>query len=64
LLNNRTPIGGTARAAGSALDTFPTHLTRSLPRRRAVQVRGWVQISPTKDPHSIELTEAGRRLAK
>ena len=26
--------------------------------------RGWVQISPTNDPHSIELTEAGRRLAK
>jgi hypothetical protein len=26
--------------------------------------RGWVQISPANDPHSIELTEAGKRLAK
>jgi hypothetical protein len=26
--------------------------------------RCWIQISPANDPHSIELTEAGKRLAK
>jgi hypothetical protein len=26
--------------------------------------RDWVQISPANDPHSIELTEAGRSLAE
>ena len=38
------PCRGPARAAGSAFNSFPTHLTRSLSRRRAGQGRGFPRV--------------------